>query len=142
MSEIPLPLKAGPMSMQEQYLATHKTGEIVLDDSDNVITAEALFDTGCQDANYVSSDFLGRHKEALAPFLTSCAYRVYFGDRTTFQDIRQQLILPLRCYSLLSSSPPVSSTTDSRALLTSSDLCPKHPPGACVEFVFSVKDPQ
>ena len=96
MSEIPLPLKAGPMTMQEQYLATHKTGEIVLEGNSGSITAEALFDTGCQDANYVSSDFLDRHHAALAPFLTPCAYRVYFGDRTTFQDIRQQLTLPLR----------------------------------------------
>ncbi len=79
-----------------EYWATHRTGEIVLPDGAVPLRAETLFDTGCERANYVSSAFLDKHKDVLAPFLRPCSYRVYFGDRQTFQDVRQQVELHLR----------------------------------------------
>jgi hypothetical protein len=80
------------MPPEAQHLATHKTGSVQLE-GDIVLEAETLFDTGCQNANYISGTFVERYADELVPLLKPCDATVFFGDRTAKSQITQQVKL-------------------------------------------------
>jgi exonuclease III len=76
----------------DHHLATHRSGSVLLAEG-RQLEVEALFDTGCQNANYISGTFVERNIEELKPLLRSCSATVFFGDRTAKSNITQQVDL-------------------------------------------------
>ena len=89
------PESSPPMPVKEQYMATHKTGVVKLADGTE-LEAETLFDSGCQNANYISSTFVEKFPAELKPLLRPCDATVFFGDRTAKSKIEQQLELQVQ----------------------------------------------
>ena len=82
------------MPRKDQFKSTHADFDIVLE-TGVTLPGEALLDSGCFDANYMSGNYYSRHRDVLKPFLRNCHMVTYFGDKKSSQTITKYLELPL-----------------------------------------------
>jgi len=91
------------MSAGAQYFTTHRDGEILLPDSlhgpIDPIKFHSLWDTGASNANYMSSQFYEKHKEALEPLSVEVDTAVTLGDKKTRLKLNRMVTVQVRFFS-------------------------------------------
>ena len=67
--------------------AVYKEGELVLTSGEKLRVPKILMDSGALTANYIDSNFVSRHEEALRPFIKPCKMSVRLGDYETIREV-------------------------------------------------------
>ncbi len=83
------------MTLNAQRALADRCGHLLLG-SDIELPCNALLDTGCSNANYMSSKFYDEHVALLEPYSSPTSGSVYFADRKQRQHFDTQVTAPLR----------------------------------------------
>ena len=86
-----------PLSAQRALADRH--GHLLLD-SDLELPCNALLDTGCSNANYMSSKFYNENLALLEPYSSATYGSVYFADRKQKQNFDTRVTAPLRFFHI------------------------------------------